>query len=51
MPAELECGDSVLGSGVPSFGADKVMEGHSIVHKQYCAPPMLCLLRTTVRHI
>ena len=27
------------GNGVPSLGADKALEGHSIVHKQYCAPP------------
>ena len=39
-----------LNSGVPSFGVDKALEGHSIVCEQCCAPPLLCLLRTTVRH-
>ena len=35
-------------NGVPSLGVDKALEGHSIVCEQCCAPPMLCLLLTTV---
>ena len=37
-------------SGVPLFGADKALEGHSIVCQQCCAPSMLCLLQTTAHH-
>ena len=32
------------------FGVDEALKGHSIVCEQCCAPPMLCLLWTTVRH-
>ena len=42
--------DAGSDNGVSSLQADKAMEEHSIVHKQYCAPPMLCVLRTTVHH-
>ena len=37
-------------SAVLLFGADKALEGHSIVCEQCCAPPLLCLLSTTARY-